>query len=197
MRCHAVRLLVILAFSLLLTPLAADAQPSAKVPQIGFLALHSPADASSFLEILQQTLREFGYVEGKNLRLEYRWAEGRAEQLPELAAELVRLEVDVIVAVEMPVIFAAQQATSAIPIVIIAVVDPVAAGLVESIRRPEGNITGVTGLVPQLGGKLLELLKDAVPQVSRVGVLWDPGARGAARWFQELQGAAQVLGVAL
>jgi len=197
MRCHAVRLLVILAFSLLLTPLAADAQPSAKVPQIGFLALHSPADASSFLEILQQTLREFGYVEGKNLRLEYRWAEGRAEQLPELAAELVRLEVDVIVAVEMPVIFAAQQATSAIPIVIIAVVDPVAAGLVESIRRPEGNITGVTGLVPQLGGKLLELLKDTVPQVSRVGVLWNPEARGAARWFQELQGAAQVLGVAL
>ena len=186
---------VVVTLALLVVPLAADAQPVAKVPQIGFLLLGSPNPTSHFWEVVRHSLREMGYVEGQNIVFVERYAERQADRLPALAAELVHLNVDVIVVVETPAIHAAIQATTTIPIVMITVIDPVEARLVESLARPSGNVTGVGGLVTDLNMKLLELLKEAVPGVTRLAVFVTPA--GLARSRTEMEAAAQALGVQL
>ncbi len=176
-------------------PLAVEAQPAAKVPRIGWLGFNLAA-SPHLREAVRQGLRDLGYVEGRNLVIEYRDAEGKAERLPALAAELVALKVDVIVASTQVSALAAKQATKTIPIVFPVAADPVASGLVASLARPGGNVTGLSVLAPELVGKCLEHLKQAVPGVSRVAVLWQPGAFGG-RTEQDMLKAADVAGRAL
>jgi putative ABC transport system substrate-binding protein len=165
---------------LLAAPLAVEAQPQAKVHRLGFLGGASPAGYAHLVEALRQGLHDLGYLEGKNLAIEYRWAEGKYERLPDLAAELVRLKVDLIVTHGAPGSLAAKQATPTIPIVMTIVGDVVATGLVTSIPRPGGNITGSTFFFPELNAKRVELLKEAVPRTTRIAALTNrdnPGAR--------------------
>jgi putative ABC transport system substrate-binding protein len=153
-------------------PLVADAQqPADEVHRIGLLGAVTAASYASQLEALRQGLRELGYVEGQNVVIEYRWAEGKYDRLPELAAELVRLKVNLIVTHGTPGSRAAKEATTTIPIVMAPSGDAVASGLVQSIARPGGNITGLTTFFPELNAKRLELVKEAVPLISRVGIL--------------------------
>ena len=159
---------LIVAGALLAAPLATEAQQAAKVPRIGYLATNLAGNPSS-LEAFLQGLRDLGYVEGRNVVIEYRDAEGKLKRLPALSAELVELKVDVIVASAGTLVaLAAKQATGNIPIVFIAVGDPVTSGLVTNLGRPGGNVTGLSALSPELTSKWLELLKQAVPGVSRV-----------------------------
>ena len=168
--------LSVMAGGLLAAPLAAEAQQVTKAPRIGFLAFNL-ATKTHLPEAFRQGLRDLGYVEGRNVVFEYRDAEGKAERLPALAAELVALKVDVIVAGGRPQVLAAKQATRTLPIVFTGVGGPVSMGLVTSLARPGGNVTGLTLTTgPELVGKWLELLKQAVTGVSRVAVLWQPGA---------------------
>jgi putative ABC transport system substrate-binding protein len=160
----------------LLSPVAAGAQ-TVKVSRIGYLSPNLTADPH-LPEAFRQGLRDLGYVEGRNLVIEYRDAAGKHERLPALAAELVALKVDVIVAANTPSALAAKRATSTLPIAFAAVGDPVTSGLVSSLARPGGNATGTSGGAPELVSKCLEQLKQAVPGVSRVAVLWQPGAFG-------------------
>jgi putative ABC transport system substrate-binding protein len=191
----AVGFLVTLTLSLLAAPLASDAQQEGKIPQVGFLLLGSLDRHSRFFEVFRQALHEFGYVEGQNIVFEYRWAE-RDDQFPDLVAELVEGRVDVIVANNTPAIRAAKEATTTIPIVILSVVDPVEAKLVESLARPSGNITGVAGpITGAFYGKMLELLKEAVPGAARVAVLGSPTAH--ATYLRETAVAARLLGIQL
>jgi putative ABC transport system substrate-binding protein len=183
---------------LLITAPIAEAQQPARIPRIGILI---PASASfSFfsarVETFRQRLRELGYVEGKNIVIEYRYAEGKLERLPDLAAELVRLKVDVIVTTG-PGILAAKKASPAIPIVFAAAPDPVGAGIVSSLARPGGNITGLSAMAPDLDGKRLELLKEAFPKVVRVAFLWGPGAVRGNLALTDMEAAAKALGVNL
>jgi putative ABC transport system substrate-binding protein len=181
-----------LALAALFAPLRATAQQPAKVPRVGVLLFNTPqADAGFFL----QGLQALGYVDGKNIAIEYRYAEGKAERLPDLAAELVRLKPDVIFAFGGDVAPFAKKATETIPIVMSASNDPVQSGLVASIGRPGGNVTGVTLVQDELAGKILELLKEAAPRVSRVAILWNPDH--ADPEFRETQHAARALGVQL
>ena len=161
--------------SLLAAPLAVEAQQAAKIARIGYLAPNLAADPH-LSEAFRQGLRDLGYVEGRNVVIEYRDAERKYERLPALAAELVALKVDVILAPNTVTALAAKQATKSIPIVFAGTTDPVASGLVTSLARPGGNVTGSSNLNSELVGKCLELLKQAVPGVSRVAVLWQPGA---------------------
>src|SRR6266849_4482283 len=188
-------LAVILAVSLILAPLAVEAQQAAKVPRIGYLAPNL-ATIPHLLEAFRQGLRDLGYVEGRNVVIEYRDAEGKLERLPALAAELVALKVDVIVAPVTPSALAAKQATRTLPVVFIGVADPVTSGLVTSLARPGGNVTGLSSLNPELVGKCLEHLIQAVPGVSRVAALWQPGAYGE-RTEQDMLKAAEVAARAL
>jgi putative ABC transport system substrate-binding protein len=172
MWCSAVGFIVTLTLSLLAAPLAAKAQSLAKVPRIGWLSSGSPLSEEQRQQSpFFQGLRELGWVEGKNIAIEQRGAEGKNERVPELAAELVQLRVDVIVAGDSRVIAAAKHATNTIPIVMTISADPVRVGLIESLARPGGNVTGLTVLAPELVGKRLELLKEAVPGMARVAVL--------------------------
>jgi putative tryptophan/tyrosine transport system substrate-binding protein len=187
------------AGALLAAPRAAEAQQTARVARIGFLA-GSMAGDPRLPEAFRQGLRDLGYVEGRNVVIEYRDAEGKLERLPALAAELVALKVDVIVTVSTLHSLAARQATKTIPIVFASVGDPVADGLVASLQQPGGNLTGLSSLAPELVGKRLELLRDVVPGLSRVAVLWPPGAlpeRTATNMLKEAEAAARVLGVRL
>ena len=187
-----------LAGGLVAAPLAAEAQQAAKVARIGILGAN-PA-ASPRLEAFLQGLRDLGYVEGRNVVIEYRNHEGKVERLPALAAELVALKVDVIVASNTGAALAAKQATRTLPIVFAAAADPVTSGLVTSLARPGGNVTGLSILAPELVGKCLELLKQAVPGVSRVAVLWQPGAldeRTDKDMLKAADVAARALGVRL
>ena len=154
----------------------AEAQQPKKTPRIGYLSVRDPAGESTRSEAIRLALRELGYIEGQNIATEYRYAEGKRERYPEIAAELVRLKVDIIVATGGdPVIRALKNATKTIPIVMTGGgTDPVEAGLIESLARPGGNVTGLTNLARDLGGKRLELLKEAVPKVARVAILYDP-----------------------
>ena len=162
---------------------AALAQAPAKVRRIGVLAPTSPSDAVLWHQAFRLGLRDLGWVEGKNISIEYRYSEGRNDRLPGLAADLVRLKVDVIVAAAATAALAAQKATKAIPIVIAAAGDAVASGLVESLARPGGNVTGLSQMTTELAGKRLELLKEMVPKLSRVAVLWNPqGATSQLTW---------------
>ena len=175
---------------MLAAPLTAEAQLPAKVPRIGYLTGHL-ASGLSLREAFLQGLRDLGYVEGRNVVIEYRDAEGKREQLPALAAELVALKVDVIVVTSTPAGLAARQATRTIPIVLGWVVDPVGSGLVTSLARPGGNVTGLSSLARELVGKRLELLKQAVPGVSRIAVIWHPGDYGE-RTESEMHNAEDV-----
>jgi len=176
-------------------PFAARAQQAEKVPKIGYLA---PSSASARAEVFRQGLRELGYVEGKNIVIEYRFAEGEFDRLPDLAAELARLEVDVIVSVATQASLAAKGATRTIPIVMANVSDPVGSGLVASLARPGANVTGMASMTAEVVGKSLELLKETVPKLSRVAVLWNPeNAIFQAQMLRETQIAAGALGVVL
>jgi hypothetical protein len=171
-------------------PLAVHAQQSTKVARIGFLvtgALESPV-ARALLDTFRQGLRERGYVEGQNIVMEYRGADGKIERFPDLATELVRLKVDLIVAGSTPAARAVQQATTTIPIVSFAMTDPVGDGLVASLARPSGNITGSTFLGAELVPKRLALLKEALPKASRVAALWQPGAFGEHTTERPIEG---------
>jgi ABC-type uncharacterized transport system substrate-binding protein len=187
--------LVILAVGLTLAPLAAKPQQAAKVARIGYLTPNLAANPQ-FPEAFRQGLRDLGYVESRNLVIEIRSAEGKFERLSALAAELVALKVDVIVAGGTPAALAAKQATTTLPIVFAGAGDPVTSGLVTSLARPGGNVTGLSMLSSDLVGKCLEQLKQAVPGASRVAVLWQPGGLGE-RTEKETLKAAEVAGRAL
>ena len=173
----------------------AEAQQAKKVPRIGFLSALSRTPMLANLEVFWQRLRELGWIEGQNIAIEYRWAEGKYERLPDLAAELVRLRVDVIFANSGPAALAAKRATSTVPIVFEILGDPVSAGLVGSLARPGGNLTGVSGLAPELSGKQIELLKEVVPRLTRVAVLANPSNIVALGTLRETETAARSLGV--
>ena len=151
-----------------------DAQQTGKVPRIGFLANSTASGIAVLLEAFRQELSKLGWIEGKNIAIEYRFAEQKRERVPELAAELVRLKVDLIVTSGGPTPLAAKGATSTIPIVMATSTDPVGAGLIASLARPGGNVTGNSGLSPELNTKRLEILKDAIPRLARVGLLRQP-----------------------
>ena len=158
--------------SLLLAPCSAvEAQQPTKVFRIGYLESSTASGSAVLAELFRQELSKLGWIEGKNIAIEYRFAEGKNDRLPELAADLVRLKVDLIVATGAPQALAAKGATTAIPIVITAVGDPVGSGLAESLARPGGNVTGLSSLAFELNTKRLEILKDAVPKLSRIGLL--------------------------
>jgi ABC-type uncharacterized transport system substrate-binding protein len=175
--------------------LAARLQQPKRVPLIGYLSLGSPADAAASVDAFRQGLHELGYAEGRDVAIEYRYAGGGVDQLPALAAELVRLPADVIVARGTPPALATKDATATIPVVAAPVGDPVGLGLVASTARPGGNVTGLTNLGPGLSAKRLELLKEAVPSASRVAALLNLTNPSAAPHLRETLGAAQKLGV--
>ena len=204
MKRRGIGIIAVLLISILTPPLAAEAQQAGKVHRIGFLSPSSRSDperlASPFgergLAAFRQGLRDLGYVEGQNIAIEYRWAEGRFERLPDLAAELVRLKVDVIVSVVTQATLAAKNATGTIPIVLVAAGDPLGSGLVANLARPGGNVTGPSSMYGDLAGKQLELLKETVPKVSRVAVLWNPAnAVWQAQMLRQTEIAARALGL--
>jgi putative ABC transport system substrate-binding protein len=190
----------LVAVVLLAVAVTAEAQQPKKVPRIGYLSSSDPATESTRAEAVRLALRERGYIEGQNIATEYRYGEGTQDRYPELVAELVRLKVDIIVvAGGDTVIRSAQNATKTIPIVLTGSgSDPVKAGFVESLARPGGNVTGLTNLSRELGGKRLELLKEAVPKVARLAVLYDPAIPGTTREVKEdLPAAARALGLTI
>jgi putative tryptophan/tyrosine transport system substrate-binding protein len=190
-------LMVTLTVGLLAAPLAAQAQQADRVFRIGVLG-HSSASASAGrIEAFRQGLRDLGYVEGKNVALEYRWSEGKQDRMPELAKELVRRKVDVIVTHSVGGL-AAKHATTTIPIVLAVAGDPVGAGLVASLARPGGNVTGLSlGTEGGLSGKRLQLLTEVAPKLSRVGVLWNRANPGVDSQVADIRSAASILGVRL
>ncbi len=188
-----VQALVALACGVLEAPLAADAQQAPKIAKIGVLIPSTPAATGHYLEVFRQGLREHGYVDGKNFLLEPRYGEAKFERLPQLARELVSLQVDVILAGTDVAIAAVTQQTQTIPIVMVGSTDPVGTGFVASLARPGGNVTGLSTMSPELSGKRLELLKEAVPRLSRVVFIWNPDVSGAALDHKETEGAARSL----
>jgi putative ABC transport system substrate-binding protein len=179
---------------------AAEAQQPTKIPRIGYATgtrepTRDAPDANR--DAFRQGLRDLGYIEGKNIVVEYRYAAGNADRAASLVAELVQLKVDVIVSPHAPTILAAKQATKTIPIVMVTTQDPVATGMTESLARPGGNITGLTRLTRELSGKRLELLKEVVSTISRVGILWNAAGSGSATSFKEYEAAARTLKVQL
>src|SRR5712691_8543292 len=196
MWCSTVGCIVTLILSLLTTPHAADAQPQGKVRRIGFLGDGAAAArAAHTLEPLREGLRELGYVEGQNVLLEVRWTDGQSERLPELAGEFIRLKVDVIVTHGVPGARAATTATTTIPIVATAVADMVRVGLVASLARPGGNVTGTSILLPELSGKVVQLLTEMLPGLTGVAVLWNRMNPGAALQAEAAQTAARKVGL--
>lgn len=192
------KLLVGLGAGVVTAPYISFAQQQpARIPRIGLLTAFSPSDTVLWYEAFRLGLRDLGRVEGKSINIEYRYAEGRRDLVPDLAADLVRLKVDVIVASVLTDAQAALKATRAIPIVMAVGGDLVGSGLVESLARPGGIITGLTQMAPELTGKRLELLKAIVPKLSRVAVVWNPLATGSALAWKEIQLPAQQLGVRL
>jgi putative tryptophan/tyrosine transport system substrate-binding protein len=195
-QCSVLRRGFIFCLLLLVLCFPAEAQQARKVPRIGFLRSGSPSSVASELDAFRQGLRELGYEEGKNIVIEYRYAEGKNERWPELAAELLRLKVDVIVVGGIGPTRAAQQATKIIPIVVGSAGDLVRAGLITSLAKPGGNITGSTEISPDLSGKRLELLKEVVPKTLRVAVLWYPSVGLSDEYeVRETETAARQLGV--
>jgi putative ABC transport system substrate-binding protein len=187
---------IALAVTLMGFGILAEAQQPAKIPRIGLLTPVFPPPSSSPTPF-DQGLRRLGYVEGQNIAIERRYANGQMDRLPELAVELARLPLAVILAQSFPAALAAKQATSTIPIVVVGAGDPVATGLVASFARPGGNITGVSALETELSGKRLEVLKEAFPKLARVAVLWNAADLGMTLKFREIELAAQALRVAV
>jgi ABC-type uncharacterized transport system substrate-binding protein len=185
--------------SILAAPLASEAQRAEQVPRVGYINPGFPSDPVRMrrLEAFRQGLRELGYAEGRNIALEPRWAEGKYERYPAIAADLVRLKVHVIVAIGGAATKAAKQVTSTIPIVMSLVTEPVESGLVASLARPGANVTGTSIMAADLAGKQVELLKQALPEVSRVALLWNPANPGGAVQLREAKAAAQAMGVRL
>ncbi len=194
---RSITILVTLALAVLGAPLASDAQQPPKVHRIGFLGAASSSGYASLVEAFRQGLRDLGYVEGKNIVIEYRWAEGKYDRLPTLAAELVRLNVEVIVTHGTPGTLAAKQATKTIPIVMAVSGDAVATGIVPSVARPGGNVTGSTYFFPEINAKRLELLKEAVPRAARMAVLLNPDNPAKGPVLQAIESAAKSLKVEL
>ena len=189
---------LVLLIGLLVAPLATEAQQPGRVYRVGYLSTPTRESVEHGLAAFLRTLRELGWIEGQNLIIEYRWAEGNVEQLPGLAAELVRHKVDVIVAPAGSAALAAKNATSSIPIVMIFASDPVEMGLVASLRRPGGNITGTTFTPgPEIFGKQLQILKEAVPHASRVAVLSNPADPSFALQVRQVEATARSLGIRL
>ena len=182
------KLFWLIAAILLALPVQGEAQQPKKIPRIGYLG----STRSDRPEEFRQTLRGLGYIEGKNIQFEYRFIEGQQEKVPSLIAELLQLNVDVLVVTTLTSIRAAKQATKTTPIVMLTTNDPVEAGIVDSLARPGGNITGFTRLSRNLGGKRLELLKEVVPKLSLVGILWDANGPGPTIAFKEYEAAAQL-----
>ena len=179
-------------------PLVAGTQPARPVPRIGWLGGPTRASAEFFVSAFRAGLEERGWIEGRNVAIEWRFADGQAERLPELASELVRRQVDVIVVPSTPTALAAKRATGTIPIVTVAVGDPVALGLVASLARPGGNVTGLTSTADaRIMGKVVALLREAVPTANRMAVLWNPATAGGARAVREAAGAAKALGASM
>jgi putative ABC transport system substrate-binding protein len=197
MWCSAIGCVVTLTLSMLVASLAAEAQQATKVYRIGRLQSSHPIDPNPTLEAFREGLRDLGYVEGQNLVIEDRYAEGSLERLRDLAAELVRLQVDVIVAGGVAAIRAAQHATRTLPIVMGGTSDPVAQGFIASLAHPVGNITGLSDLGVELPGKRLEILKETVPQSARIAVLANPASPYYAPWMHSLTVAARALGLQL
>src|SRR5499425_2223280 len=199
-RRRLVRLLTVLA-PLLVIPIVVEAQPAgpagaqqaAKIPRIGVLHPGAPSTSSHFAAAFTEGLREHGYVEGKNIVVERRFGEARPELVSDIAAELVRLRLDVIVTSTDVGIAAVKRQTRTIPIVMANSTDPVGTGFVASLARPGGNVTGLSSIAPEMGAKGLELLKEAVPGLSRVGIVWDPEVRGAVFVYKEVESAARSL----
>src|SRR5262245_42631207 len=197
MWCSTLGCIVTLILSLLVAPLAANAQHAAKVPRLGLLIPGSSSAFAPRIEAFRHGLRDLGYVEGRNITIEYRFAEGQDDRLPELVAELIRLQVDIMVTDGEAAILVAQHATTTIPIVMAVSSDPVGIGYVASLARPGGNITGLSFMLTEVSGKRLELLQEAVPRLSHVAVLWDPANPSSILGFKETQTAAHALGLPL
>src|SRR5262245_22929973 len=195
-RATVTTLSLLLTLSIPVVSLAVDAQPAGEVRRVGLLSNSSPKSSVRFVDEFRQGLRELGWVEGRNIVIEYRWAEGTSDRLPALAAELVRLKVDVLVVGSSPAAMAAKNATGTIPIVLAGVADPVRQGLVTSLARPGGNVTGIswdTGT--NKVGKELELLKELLPKVRRVAILLNPASPNHATTVSNVKAAARSLGV--
>jgi putative tryptophan/tyrosine transport system substrate-binding protein len=176
-------------------PLALRAQQPAKLPTVGFLGAGTPSTYSQWVAAFMQQLRERGWIEGRNIAIELRWAEGKNEGYADIAAEFVRLNVDVIVTTGTAAVVAAKQATSIIPIVFTSAGDPVATGLVASLARPGGNVTGLSNQLPDLAGKRLELLREIIPDLHRLAILTNVGSPIGALEMGEVQAAARTLGL--
>jgi len=189
----SIRLIATLVLGTLAAPLEAGAQDGARVPRIGILQVTTPATAVHLLEAFKEGMRERGYVEGERVVFVARFGEGRSERVRKVAAELVRLKVDIIVTATDQAISAVKQQTRTIPIVMANSTDPVGTGFVASLARPGGNITGNSAMSPELSGKRLELLREIVPRLSRVAILWDPDIRGAVLDYRETEGSARSL----
>jgi putative ABC transport system substrate-binding protein len=176
-------------------PLAARAQQAGKMYRIGFLGNSTAALEGSLVGSFREGLRDLGYVEGQNILIEYRWAEGQYEQFPALIAELLAQRVEVIVTAGTPASLAVKKTTTSVPLVMVAVGDPVTTGLVASLARPGGNITGLTSTSEELDGKRLELLREVIPKLSHVAVFWNPENPTLLTSLKEMRAAAQVLGI--
>jgi putative ABC transport system substrate-binding protein len=183
--------------TVLLIPLTARAQQPGKIWRIGFLGSASASSAAARVEALRQGLRELGYSEERNLLIEFRWADGNNDRLQALAAELIQLKVGVIVTQGTPPTVAAKQATPTIPIVFAVAGDPIGSGLVASLARPGGNVTGLTDIAPEMAGKRLELLREAAPGVTRIAVLLNPGNPSARPQAKDTEAAARTLGMSI
>jgi putative ABC transport system substrate-binding protein len=190
-------LAVVLSLSLAFAPLAVEAQQTGKVYRIAYLGNSSAALESELVAAFRQGLRDLKYVEGQNIAIEYRWAEGRYDRFPALVAEAVHLKVDVIVTAGTPAALAAKEGTRTIPIVMAVIGDPIVAGIVPSLAHPGGNITGSASMTPEIDGKRLELLKELVPGVSRIAVLWNPRNPNNAARVEQMRAAAKTLRLTL
>jgi ABC-type uncharacterized transport system substrate-binding protein len=187
---------ILVATLALVFGVAADAQQPGKIPRIGFVAQRTSPTAAvpdPGADGFKQGLRDLGYIDGKNILIDFRYGEGHEDRLPGMVAELIQLNVNVLVSTNSTALRAAKQASKSIPVVMVTTVDPVSAGLVDSLARPGGNVTGLTRLTRELGGKRLELLKEVVPKVSKVGVLWD----SESRRFKDYETAARPLNIQL
>ena len=194
-----VRKFLLLCALLLALSIPAEAQqPAKKIPRIGLLSSAGDSRMPGFqIDAFREGLRDLGYVEGKNILVEYRYAEGEQDRIPSLVTELVQLKVDVLVVTALTAVRVAKQATKTIPIVMVILSDPVATGIIDSLARPGGNITGFTRLTRELSGKRLELLKETIPGISRAAVFWDANAPGAAAALKEYEAAARALKIKL
>jgi putative ABC transport system substrate-binding protein len=185
----------LIAGAVVVSPAVAHGRPAGTIARVGVLSGASAGEQVS--RLFSGALRDFGYVEGRNLELYWRWAEGRPERLPDLAADLVRQKVDVIVAISNQPVLAAKRATTSIPIVMIAGLDPVAFGIVASLTRPAGNVTGTSASPPEIGGKILELLREALPGTERVTLVWDSSFPGMRPYADQAAAVARSLQVTL